>query len=71
MGKNVSPAGHGEPLANIDDFRFVIPNSIRVRILPIHLRIGDLPDHDVVAERKYDFIWYSHRIPRCLPDERV
>ena len=71
MGKYVSSARDRKSFADIDDFGFVVPNSIRVCILPIHLRVGHLPDHDVIAEWKDDFIWYSHRIPRCLPNGRL
>ena len=61
MGENISPSGDGKSLADINRFCFVVPNPIGIRILPIHFRISDLPDHDVVAERKDDLIWYSHR----------
>ena len=61
MGKNVTSSRDGESFADIDRFRFVVPNPIRVGILPVHLRVGDLPDHDVIAEWKDDFIWYAHR----------
>jgi len=71
MGKDVSSARDRKSFADIDDFGFVVPNPIRVRILPVHLRVGHLADHDVIAERKDDFIWYSHRIPRCLLNGRL
>jgi len=70
MGKNVASSRDGESLADIDRFRFVVPNPIRVGILPVHLRVGDLPDHDVIAEWKDDLVWYSHRAPHCLLSRR-
>ena len=66
MGENVSSSCDGESLADIDRFRFVVPNPIGVSILPVHLRVGDLPDHNVIAEWKDDLVWYSHRGPHCL-----
>lgn len=66
MGKNVPSSRNGESLADIDRFGFVIPYPIRVGILAVHLRIGDLPDHNMVPERKDDFVWYSHCAPHCL-----
>lgn len=66
VGKYVTPSRNGKPLADIDGFCFVVPNPIRIGILPVHLRIRDLPDHDVIAEWKDHFVWYSHRAPHCL-----
>lgn len=61
MGENISPSCDGESLADIDRFGFVVPNSIGIRVLSVHFRISDLPDHNVIAEWKDDFMWYSHR----------
>lgn len=63
VGENVSTPCDGQAFADIDGFSFIIPNPIRIRILPVHLGVCNLPDHDVVAERKDDFVWYSHHAP--------
>ncbi len=63
VGENISPSCDGKSLTDIDRFGFVVPNPIRVGILPVHLRVRDLPDHDVVAEWKDHFVWYSHHAP--------
>ncbi len=61
MGEDISPSCYGKSFADIDRFGLVIPNPICIRVLPVHFCISDLPYHDVVAERKDDLIWYSHR----------
>lgn len=70
MGENIPSPCDRETFADIDCFGFVVPNPIRVGILPVHFRVGDLPDHDVIAEWKDDLIWYSHRAPRWLINGR-
>ena len=61
MGENISPSCDGKSLTDIDRLGFVVPDPVGVRILSVHLRIRDLPDHDVVAERKDNLVGYSHR----------
>ena len=61
MGEDISTPRDRESLSDIDCFGFVIPNPICIGILPVHLRIRDLPDHNMIAEWKNYFVWYSHR----------
>ena len=44
MSENISPSCDRESLADIDRFGFVVPNSIGIRVLPVHFRISDLPE---------------------------
>jgi len=52
MGEYVAASGHREPLAEINRLGVVIPDSIRVRVAPIHFRIGHLSYGDSIAEGK-------------------
>ncbi len=63
VGEDVSPPCDGQAFADIDGFGLIVPNPIRIRILPVHLGVRDLPDHDVVAEWKDDFVWYWRHAP--------
>ena len=40
MGKNVTTSRHREAFSDIDRLGRVIPDSIRIRIPSVHLRIG-------------------------------
>jgi hypothetical protein len=61
MGENISPSCDGKSLPDIDRFGFIVPDPVGVRVLSVHLRVSDLPDHNVVAEGKDDLVGYSHR----------
>ncbi len=61
MGEDISPSCDRESLADIDRLGFVVPNSIGIHVLPVHFRISDQPNHNVIAEWQDDFMWYSHR----------
>ena len=63
VGQYIPPPCDGESFADVDGLGLIVPNPIRIRILPVHLGVRDLPDHDVVAEWKDDFVWYSHHAP--------
>jgi hypothetical protein len=60
VGEYIPPPCDGESFADVDGLGLIVPNPIRIRILPVHFRVCDLPDHDVIAEWKDDFVWYSH-----------
>ncbi len=60
VGQYIPPPCDGESFADVDGLGLIVPNPIRIRILPVHFRVCDLPDHDVIAEWKDDFVWYSH-----------
>lgn len=63
VGQYIPPPCDGESFADVDGLGLIVPNPIRIRILPVHFRVSDLPDHDVIAEWKDDFVWYSHHAP--------
>ena len=62
MGQNIPSSCDGKSLSDIDRFGFIVPYPVGIGVLSIHLRIRNLPNHDVVAEGKDDLIGYSHRV---------
>jgi len=54
VGKNIAPSGHRQPLAKIDRFCGVVPDSVGIWISTVHIAVCKLAHRDSIAKRKDD-----------------
>ena len=68
VSKDIPPSCYWETFSDVNRFRIVVPYAVGVRIPTVHVGVRDLPDGNVIAKGKDDFMWNPYHTC-CLENE--